>query len=120
MGICCICIKTLAKEGYFEGSDYGANSLFASVEKKFNDKHSLNFTSIYAQNSRGKTSPNSNEVNDLKGFKYNSIGDGKMARKKPRDKNIEEPINMLSHYWKITDKTNLNTNIAYQTGSVEY
>lgn len=108
-----------AKEGYFEGSDYGANSLFASVEKKFNDKHSLNFTSIYAQNSRGKTSPNSNEVNDLKGFKYNSYWgwqDGK--KRNSRDKNIEEPINMLSHYWKITDKTNLNTNIAYQTGSI--
>ena len=27
-----------ADEGYFEGTDYGANSLFASVEKKFNDK----------------------------------------------------------------------------------
>lgn len=108
-----------AKEGYFEGTDYGANSLFASVEKKFNDKHSLNFTSIYAQNSRGKTSPNSNEVNDLKGFKYNSYWgwqDGK--KRNSRDKNIEEPINMLSHYWKITDKTNLNTNIAYQTGSI--
>lgn len=108
-----------AKEGYFEGSDYGANSLFASVEKKFNDKHSLNFTSIYAQNSRGKTSPNTNEVNDLKGFKYNSYWgwqDGK--KRNSRDKNIEEPINMLSHYWKITDKTNLNTNVAYQTGSI--
>lgn len=25
---------------------------------------------------------------------------------------------MLSHYWKITSKTNLNTNVAYQTGSI--
>jgi hypothetical protein len=108
-----------AEEGYFEGTDYGANSLFASVEKKFNDKHSLNFTSIYAQNSRGKTSPNTNEVTDLKGFKYNSYWgwqDGK--KRNSRDKNIEEPINMLSHYWKITDKTNLNTNLAYQVGSI--
>ena len=49
-----------------------ANSMFASVEKKFNDKHSLNFTSIYAENSRGKSSPNTNEVNNLMGIKYNS------------------------------------------------
>jgi hypothetical protein len=61
-----------AEEAYFDGTDYGANSLFASVEKKINDKHSINLTSIYAQNSRGKSSPNTQEVTDLKGIKYNS------------------------------------------------
>lgn len=108
-----------AKEGYFEGTDYSANSLFASVEKKFNDKHSLNFTSIYAENSRGKSSPNTKEVNDLMGIKYNSYWgwqDGK--KRNSRDKDIAEPINMLSHYWKINEKTSLNTNIAYQTGKI--
>ena len=25
---------------------------------------------------------------------------------------------MLSHYWKITEKTTLNTNVAFQTGSI--
>jgi hypothetical protein len=108
-----------AKEGYFEGTDYAANSAFASVEKKFNDKHSINFTSIYAQNKRGKTSPNSDEVTNLKNYKYNSYWgwqDGK--KRNSRVKDIEEPINMLSHYWKISDKTNLNTNVAYQIGHV--
>ncbi|MCA0348533.1 MAG: TonB-dependent receptor [Flavobacterium sp.] len=108
-----------AQEGYFEGTDYSANSLFASVEKKFNDKHSLNFTSIYAQNSRGKSSPNTKEVNDLKGIKYNSYWGWQDGRKRnSRDKDIEEPINMLSHYWKISDKTSLNTNVAYQLGYI--
>ncbi len=108
-----------AKEGYFEGTDYSANSLFASVEKKFNDKHSLNFTSIYAENSRGKSSPNTKEVTDLMGVKYNSYWgwqDGK--KRNSRDKDITEPINMLSHYWKISEKTSLNTNVAYQTGKI--
>ncbi len=108
-----------AQEGFFEGTDYSANSVFASVEKRFNDKHSLNFTSIYAQNSRGKSSPNTNEVNDLMGIKYNSYWgwqDGK--KRNSRDKDIEEPINMLSHYWKISNKTTLNTNVAYQLGYV--
>ncbi len=108
-----------AKEGYFEGTDYAANSIFASVEKKFNDKHSLNFTSIYAQNRRGKTSPNTDEVTNLKDYKYNAYWgwqDGK--KRNARVKEIEEPINMLSHYWKISDKTNLNTNVAYQIGYI--
>lgn len=108
-----------AEEGYFDGTDYSANSLFASVEKKFNDKHSLNFTSIYAQNRRGKTSPNTQEVNDLKGFRYNSYWGWQDGEKRnSRVKSIEEPINMLTHYWKISDKTNLNTTVAYQTGFV--
>jgi hypothetical protein len=108
-----------AQEGHFDGTDYGANSMFASVEKKINDKHSLNFTSIYAQNSRGKSSPNTQEVSDLMGVRYNSYWgwqDGK--KRNSRDKDIAEPINMLSHYWKINEKTTLNTNVAYQTGTI--
>ncbi len=108
-----------AQEGYFEGTDYSANSLFASVEKKINDKHSLNFTSIFAQNSRGKSSPNTDEVNNLMGIKYNSYWGYQDGRKRnSRDKDIEEPINMLSHYWKISNKTTLNTNVAYQLGFI--
>lgn len=108
-----------AEEGYFEGTDYSANSMFASVEKKFNDKHSLNFTSIFAQNSRGKNSPNTDEVTKLAGFKYNSYWgyqDGK--KRNSRDKNVEEPILMLNHFWKISDKTNLNTSITHQFGKI--
>ncbi|MFN3752690.1 carboxypeptidase-like regulatory domain-containing protein [Flavobacterium sp.] len=108
-----------AKEGYFEGTDYDAKSLFASVEKKFNEKHSLNLTGIYAQNSRGKSSPNTKEVTDLMGVEYNSYWgwqDGK--KRNSRDKDVDEPIIMLSHYWKLTERTNLNTNLAYQTGRI--
>ncbi len=108
-----------AEEGHFEGTDYAASSLFASVEKRISSKHSLNLTAIYAQNSRGKNSPNSQEIIDLKGAKYNSYWgyqDGK--KRNSRDKNVEEPILMLSHFWKISPKTNLNTNVAFQTGSI--
>ena len=108
-----------AKEGYFEGTDYDAKALFASVEKKFNDHHSLNFTSIYSENSRGKSSPNTDEVRNLAGVKYNSYWgwqDGK--KRNSRDKEVNEPILMLTHYWKISDKTNLNTSLAHQFGKI--
>lgn len=108
-----------AKEGYFDGTDYKSGSLMAAVEKKFNDNHSLNFTAIYAQNSRGKNSPNTQEVNDLMGVQYNSYWgwqDGK--KRNSRDKDVEEPIMMLSHYWKLNAKNNLQTNVAFQTGSI--
>jgi len=108
-----------AQEGYFDGTDYSANSLFASLEKKINENHSLNLTTIFAQNSRGKSSPNSQEVNDLMGVKYNSYWgwqDGK--KRNSRDKDMQEPISILSHYWTLNEKTKINTNISYQTGSI--
>jgi len=108
-----------AQEGYFEGTDYDAFSVFASVEKRFNDHHSLNFTSIYAQNSRGKNSPNTAEINNIAGTEYNSYWGWQNGKKRnSRDKDVEEPINMLTHYWKFNDKTSLQTNVAYQTGSI--
>jgi len=106
-------------EGYQDATLYDANSLFLSVEKKLNENHSLNFTGIYAPNRRGKSSPNTQEVFNLKTIKYNEYWgwqDGK--KRNSRIKNVEEPIFMLNHYWDITSKTTLNTNVGYQFGSL--
>jgi hypothetical protein len=111
--------RRFANEGYFEGTTYSANSLFASVEKKINDKHSLNFTSIYGQNNRGKNSPNTQEVADLKGINYNSYWGYQNGRaRNSRVKTVEEPLFMLSDYWKVTQKTNLVATVSYQFGKI--
>ena len=53
------------------------------------------------------------------GIKYNSYWGYQNGQKRnSRDKDVEEPILMLSHYWKMSDRTTLNTNVAYQTGSI--
>ncbi|WP_310378701.1 carboxypeptidase-like regulatory domain-containing protein [Flavobacterium sp.] len=108
-----------AQEGYFEGTNYDANSFFASVEKRINDSQSLNFTAIYAQNKRGKNSPNTQEISDLAGIKYNSYwGYQEGEKRNSRFKKTEEPLFMLSHFWKINPKTNLNTTVSYQFGQI--
>ncbi len=108
-----------ADEGYAEGTIYDANSIFGSIEKKINEKHSLNFTSIYTPNRRGKAAGMTQEVFDLKGNKYNSYwGYQDGEKRNSRIKEVEEPILMLNHYWTISDKTTLNTNIGYQTGHI--
>ena len=107
------------KEGYQDATLYDANSFFASVEKVINEKHSLNFTSIYTPNRRGKSSPNTQEVYDLKDIRYNEYWgwlDGE--KKNSRIKEVEEPILMLNHYWDINSKTSLNTNVGYQFGKI--
>ena len=108
-----------ANEGHFEGTNYAANSLFASVEKRINDKHSIGITAMYAQNRRGKNSPNTQEVVDLKGFKYNSYwGHQEGEIRNSRFKDVEEPLTIVSHYWKPSENVRVNTNVGYQTGKI--
>ena len=106
-------------EGYQDGTFYDANSFFVSVEKKINDKHSLNFTGFYTPNKRGKSSPNTQEVYDLKNIKYNEYwGYQDGVKRNSRVKRIAEPVLMLNHYWDFNEKTSLNTNVAYQFGEL--
>ena len=107
------------EEGFQDGTFYDANSFFVSVEKKLNDKHSLNLVGFYTPNRRGKSSPNTQEVFDLKGITYNEYWgwhDGE--KRNSRIRRIAEPVIMLNHYWDISDKTSLNTNLAYQFGEL--
>tara|TARA_R110002049_G_scaffold90686_2_gene227130 strand:+ start:51128 stop:53947 length:2820 start_codon:yes stop_codon:yes gene_type:complete len=106
-------------QGYQDATLYDSNSFFLSVEKKINDKHSFNFTGMYAPNRRGKSSPNTQEVYDLKGITYNEYWGWQDGEKRnSRIKEVDEPILMLNHYWNLTNKTILNTNVAYQFGKM--
>lgn len=109
--------RRYGEEGFNDGTLYDANSFFASVERKFNDAQSLNLTAFYTPNRRGKSSPNTQEVYDLKDTKYNAYWgkqDGEMRNS--RIKEVNEPIIMLNHYWDISENTHLNTNVGYQFG----
>lgn len=111
--------KRYAEEGYFEGTNYNANSLFLSIEKKLSDKHSLNLTAFYTPNSRGKNSANTTEVSQLTSNKYNSywgVQDGQ--KRNSRVKTIEEPIVMLNHFFKINPHSNLNSSAMVQLGKI--
>ena len=106
-------------EGFQDGTFYDANSFFASIEKKINDNHSLNLVGFYTPNRRGKSSPNTQEVFDLKGITYNEYWgwhDGE--KRNSRIRRISEPIIMLNHYWNLSDRSTLNTNVAYQFGEL--
>jgi len=111
--------KRWGKEGYQNATFYDSNSFFASVEKIINNKHSINLLGIYAPNRRGKSSANTQEVFNLKGIKYNEYwGYQEGQIRNSRIKRIVEPIVMLNHYWNISNKTTINTNLAYQFGEL--
>jgi hypothetical protein len=111
--------RRFGEGGYVEGTLYDANSFSASVEKQINNKHSINLTSFYAQNRRGRSTAITDEVYRLKGRDYNPFWgeqDGDVRNSRIRE--IEEPVIMLNHYWDINSKTTLNTNVAFQFGEV--
>ena len=111
--------KRFGNEGFIDGTLYDANSFFASVEKIINENHSLNFTSFYTPNQRGRSTAITQEVKNLRGIRYNpNWGYQNGEFRNSRVRNIREPVFMLNHYWKINKKMNLNTNASYQTGSI--
>ncbi|MBC5862034.1 carboxypeptidase-like regulatory domain-containing protein [Flavobacterium turcicum] len=111
--------KRWAQEGYFEGTSYDANSFFVSIEKKLNQRHSLNLTAFYTPNTRAKNSPNTAEVTQLTSENYNSYWGFQNGKKRnARLKTVEEPIVMLQHFFKIKEQIQLNTTLMYQMGTI--
>ncbi len=111
--------RRAGNEGFNEGTSYNAYAVFTSIEKKINEHHSINFTGIFTPNRRGKSSPNTQEVFDLKGIEYNEYwGDLNGKKLNSRIKEVVEPILMLSHYWNVSENTTLQTNGSFQFGKI--
>ncbi|TVZ21919.1 hypothetical protein JM84_0799 [Dokdonia sp. Hel_I_63] len=112
--------RRFGKEGFQDGTLYDANSIYLSVEKKINDNHSLNFSSFYTPNRRGRASSLTQEQVDLKGRTYNPYwGLQNGEQRNGRMRKIEEPVFMINHYWDISNKTSINTNLGYQVGTIK-
>ena len=108
-----------AQNGTVEGVTYKAYSGFFAAEKMLSKNHSINLTAVYAFNRRGKSSPNTQEVIDLRGPTYNSYwGLQEGVKRNSRVQEIEEPLLMLSHYWQVKPETFLTTSVSYQFGHV--
>lgn len=110
--------RRFAQEGYIEGTSYNAWSGFLAVEKRFTKNHSLNFTAFATPNKRGKSSPNTQEVYDLKGYQYNAYwGNQEGEKRNSRIKEIFEPVLMLGHFYE-RDNTTIKSTLAYQFGHI--
>ena len=106
-----------ATQGYIDGTLYDAFSFFGAVEYRFNEKNSINFTGIFAQNRRGRSSAITEEVFDLVGKRYNPYwGEQEGQIRNSRERKIAEPILMFNHYFE-SEKFSLNTGVAYQFGT---
>ncbi len=113
-----------AGEGYTEGTFYQAYSYFLSVEKKINDKHSIDLTVFGAPSQRGGSAPVVQEAYDLVGsnfynpnWGYQTIdANGTLVKRNSRVSTYHQPFANLTWYWTPSKKTNFQTSVYYFAG----
>ena len=106
------------ESGFNDGTFYDAQSVMLSVEKVL-ENQSLNLTFIATPNRRGKSSPNTQEVYDLMGTKYNEYwGNQNGEQRNSRVKRLDEPIIMMNHEIQLSSTSTLQSSVAYQFGEL--
>ena len=113
-----------AGEGYTEGTFYEAASYFLSVEKKINEKHSLDFTFFGAPSQRGGSAPVVQEAYDLVGSNYYNPNwgyqtideNGTQIKRNSRVSRYHQPMTMLTWNWNPSQTTQFVTTAFYFAG----
>lgn len=110
-----------AEEGYVEGTFYDAYAYFLSFEKKFNEHHSLAFTTFNSPTKRGMQGAATDEANKLVGSNFYNPNWGYQngEKRNSRIRNQQEPTFMLNHYWDINENMKLTTNVGYSFGTFQ-
>lgn len=106
-----------AEEGIQEGTLYDAYGSYLGIEKIMNSKHTIAFNAFASPSRRSSSSPNTQEVIDLRGVHYNSYwGEQDGQKRNERVRESFQPILQLTDYWKINQKTKLWTSLSFQFG----
>ncbi|MFN3917166.1 MAG: TonB-dependent receptor plug domain-containing protein [Flavobacteriales bacterium] len=107
--------RRYANEGYVEGTFFDAWSYFLSVEKKFNEKHSLGFVGFGAPMRQGRQALAIQEAYNITGNNYYNPNWGYQNGEK-RNARISErhnPMMMLTHYFTPGEKTKLHSSVFF-------
>jgi hypothetical protein len=100
-----------ATEGFADGTYYDGWSLFVAVDKRFNDRHLLSFVAFGTPTESGRQGASVTEMVNLANDNYYNPYWGYQNGKK-RNASIAktfQPVGILTHDWKISDKTTLVT-----------
>ena len=110
-------------EGYVPGSYYSSGSYLLSIEKKFNENHTLNFMAFGAPTVQGRQGIAVQETYDLTGdpfynpyWGYQTQSDGSLKKRNARSRDNHKPYMTLGHYWKVSEKLNIQSNFYAITG----
>lgn len=110
-------IGRYAPEGVIEGTFYNSFGYFLSLQKIFNDKHSLNLSTWGAPTQRATNAAVTQEAYDLAGSNYYNPSWGYLDGKKKSSRIREtfDPSVMLNWIYKPFMGTRLNTGLAFRS-----
>lgn len=100
-----------AEEGYTDGTYYDGYSGFLAVDKKFNDRHLLSLVAIATPTESGRQGASVQEMLNITGDNFYNPYWGYQNGKK-RNASVaktSQPVFILTHDWKVNDKTTLVT-----------
>lgn len=109
-------------DGFVGGTAFSAYSYFASIAKKFNEKHSLHLTAVGAPQWHNQRTLSTNDAitidsMEAKGIRYNPQWGNKNGDEFSWVKNFyHKPKIFLNHYWTISEKTELATSAYVSIG----
>lgn len=106
------------QEGYYDGTFFDGYSYFLSVDKKFGQKHALNFTLLGAPSKRGRVSDSFDEMYDLAGsHRYNpNWGYQNGEKRNARIGHGHQPIGILRYDWTPLQGTSVTASVYGQAG----
>ena len=107
-----------AEEGFTDGTYYNGWSFFGAVDKRFNDRHLLSFVAFATPTENGRQGSSVQEMVDISGNNFYNPFWGYQNGKK-RNASVAksfQPIGILTHDWKISDKTTLVTAGSFSFG----
>ncbi|MEP7236236.1 MAG: TonB-dependent receptor [Ferruginibacter sp.] len=100
-----------ADEGFTDGTYYDGASFYVGVDKRFNDRHLLSFVAFGTPTESGRQGASVSEMTEIANDNYYNPYWGYQNGKK-RNASVAksfQPIGILTHDWKISDKTSLVT-----------
>lgn len=114
--------RRYAGEGYVPGTYYNGWSWFAAIDKKLGQKQILSLIAFAAPTENGRQGAATMEMIELSGSHYYNPYWGYQNGKK-RNANISksnQPVIILTHDYRISNKTDLTTSLSYLFGEKSY
>lgn len=108
----------LSDTSYYPGTYFNSTSYYLSIEKRFNDKHSLSLTAFYADIERARKGMATLETYTLVGNNYYNPYWGYQMGKKRNGyiTNNANPTAILTYIFNISENTKWITSASYSYG----
>ena len=107
-----------ADEGFADGTFYDGWSGYVGIDKKINDRHLISFVAFATPTKIGRQGSTVEEMREISGTNYYNPYWGYQNGRKRNSSvgNTFQPIGILTHDWKIDDKTSLVTAVSVTSG----